>query len=352
MKILYVVEAMGGGVFTYIVEMANELCNENEIYIAYNTRPQTPKDYEAYFDKRVNLIHISSFCRSINPIKDIKAGIELYKIFMNICPDIIHLHSSKAGIIGRFIFAFNNNAKLFYTPHGYSFLMENYSKIKRMIFKSLEKVFAIKKCKTISCSKGEHLETLKLTQNAAYVNNGINIKEIDDICSKIHPSKKEKFTVFTLGRICEQKNPNMFNEIALRCPNIDFVWVGDGELRNLLTAPNIRVTGWCERKKALEISLEADVFILTSLWEGLPMSLVEAMYMKKICIVSDVIGNRDVIRNNQNGFVCKNCDEFSNVIQKIIEMNTHDIIETAYMEVINEYNIECMAKKYAQLYKE
>ena len=43
MKILYVVEAMGGGVFTYIVEMANELCNENEIYIAYNTRPKRPK---------------------------------------------------------------------------------------------------------------------------------------------------------------------------------------------------------------------------------------------------------------------------------------------------------------------
>ena len=49
-KILFVVEAMGGGVFTYIVDLANELVNSNDMYIAYAVRKQTPKDFKEYFD--------------------------------------------------------------------------------------------------------------------------------------------------------------------------------------------------------------------------------------------------------------------------------------------------------------
>ena len=53
-KILYIVEAMGGGVFTYIVDLANELVNKYDMYIAYAVRKQTPKNYKDYFDKRIH----------------------------------------------------------------------------------------------------------------------------------------------------------------------------------------------------------------------------------------------------------------------------------------------------------
>jgi len=55
-KILYIVEAMGGGVFTYIVDLANELVNKYDMYIAYAVRKQTPKNYKDYFDKRMERI--------------------------------------------------------------------------------------------------------------------------------------------------------------------------------------------------------------------------------------------------------------------------------------------------------
>lgn len=55
-KILYIVEAMGGGVFTYIVDLANELVNSYDMYIAYAVRKQTPENYKDYFDKRIHLI--------------------------------------------------------------------------------------------------------------------------------------------------------------------------------------------------------------------------------------------------------------------------------------------------------
>ena len=53
-KILYIVEAMGGGVFTYIVDLANELVDTYDMYIAYAVRKQTPSNYKDYFDKRMD----------------------------------------------------------------------------------------------------------------------------------------------------------------------------------------------------------------------------------------------------------------------------------------------------------
>ena len=347
-KILYIVEAMGGGIFSYIVDLSNELINYYDIYIAYAVRKQTPQNYMDYFDKRINLIKVENFCRSINPIKDIKAMLELKQIEKKIKPDIIHLHSSKAGAIGRI--AFNGKIPMFYTPHGYSFLMENCNAIKRILFKSIEYICAKRKCVTISCSAGEHLETLKLTKKAVYVNNGININELQkniDKTEKInHP-----FTVFTLGRICYQKDPTLFNEIAKQLSDIRFIWIGDGELRNELNSSNIEVTGWVDRMKAIKYAVNADVFILPSRWEGLTIYLLEAMYMKKICVVSNVIGNRDVIINNYNGFICLNADDFIKKI-KTVRINDFDrVVENAHDEILKKYNTQIMASEYKDIYE-
>lgn len=62
-KILYIVEAMGGGVFTYIVDLANELVNKYDMYIAYAVRKQTPKNYKDYFDKRIHYFTAESLYR-------------------------------------------------------------------------------------------------------------------------------------------------------------------------------------------------------------------------------------------------------------------------------------------------
>lgn len=181
-KILYIVEAMGGGVFTYIVDLANELVNSYDMYIAYAVRKQTPQNYKDYFDKRIHLIEVKNFGRVIDPAKDIAAFFEVKKIAAKIKPDVIHLHSSKAGAIGRV--AFNGKIPMFYTPHGYSFLMENYKPMKRRMFKVIESVCAKRNCTTISCSVGEHQESLKLTKHATYVNNGINMAELQEIIDK------------------------------------------------------------------------------------------------------------------------------------------------------------------------
>lgn len=344
-KILYIVEAMGGGIYTYMIDLVNELVKSFDMYIAYAIRSQTPIDYKLQFDSRVHLIEVKNFTRSINPLQDIKAFIEIKKIANDIQPDIIHLHSSKAGALGRW--AFNGRKiPMFYTPHGYSFLMANYGCGKRTIFRMIEGVSSKRTCTTISCSEGEHLETLKLTHNAIYVDNGININELKTIMEKTHKSE-EHYEVFTLGRICHQKNPELFNQIALKMPKSNFLWIGDGDLKGELNAPNITVTGWIKREEAIKLAMSADIFVLTSLWEGLPMSLLEAMYMKKMCVVSNVIGNNNVIHNGKNGYVCENVDEF---VSRIENGCMEELISNAFEDVNKKYNTYTMSEKYKKIY--
>lgn len=348
-RILFVVEAMGGGVFTYIVDLANALVDAYDMYIAYSVRHQTPENYRDYFDPRIHLIKVNNFSRAIIPSRDIKAFWEIKRIAREVQPDIIHLHSSKAGAIGRM--AFNGSTPLFYTPHGYSFLMDNYTPAKRAIFHAIEQFCARRRCTTISCSYGEHLETLRMTRRALHVNNGINIPELQSIASNTtkhdHP-----FTVFTLGRICGQKDPALFNEIAERMPDVQFLWVGDGDLRDELRSGNITVTGWVDRMLAIGHAVNADAFLLTSRWEGLPISLLEAMYMRKPCIVSDVIGNRDVIHNGKNGYTCQTINEFVQAIKNARTDLTVPLVEAAYQDVMEQYNIKVMAERYREIYEQ
>lgn len=349
-KILYFVEAFGGGVFTYLANLSNALCDDFDIYIAYGIRKQTPQNFEKYFDKRIHLIQVKNYQREISFSKDLAALKEMKKIAKKVQPDVIHLNSSKAGILGRWLFR-NSKAPVFYTPHGYSFLMTNISKKKKLFYRSLEKVFAFKNVETIACSKGEYEITKELTSNATYVDNGINLREFDGI-NMDHQTDFNNLKVATLGRISLQKNPVMFNRIAEAFPNINFIWIGDGEFRDKLTAPNIKITGWVDNKTALNYLADTDIFLLTSLWEGLPMALLEAMYMEKICVVSDVVGNRDVIHDEENGYICDSVNDFIRKV-KSISTDRHTLVELikrAHDDVENHYNSTVMASEYKKIY--
>lgn len=129
-----------------------------------------------------------------------------------------------------------------------------------------------------------------------------------------------------------------------------FVWIGDGELRGELTSKNIEITGWADRTTAIKYAVNADVFLLPSRWEGLPISLLESMYMKKVCVVSNVIGNRDVIHNGENGFVCTKAEDFVKAIEACRGEN-EKLTEQAYRDILEMYNTKVMAEQYGKKYE-
>lgn len=179
-KVLHIVESFGGGVFSFLVDLVNNTNEEFEIVIAHSIREETFEDFKKYFNKEVSFIEVKNFTRNINLKKDLKTFFEIRKIIKEVKPDIIHLHSSKAGFIGRFA-ANGKRIKMLYNPHGFSFLMQNTSKIKRILYWIIEKIATFRKCTIVGCSKGEYEEALKLTKNAICINNGIDIDKINKV---------------------------------------------------------------------------------------------------------------------------------------------------------------------------
>jgi len=324
-----------------------------DVTIAYSTRKQTPKNYKDYFNKNIKLIRVKNFTRNINPFKDILAIGEVRKIIKKEKPDIVHMHSSKAGAIGR-LCIWSKEIQLFYTPHSYAFCKRDESKFKIGIYKIIEKILGKRKCITIACSKGEYDESISVSKKSMYINNGIDIDDIKKyICDE--PEKiidMKKMRVCTVGRIGSQKNPKMFNKIAERFPDIEFTWIGDGNLKDVLISPNIKITGWCDRQKAIKELYKNDIFILASLWEGLPITLLEAMYLEKVCIVSNVTGNKDVIENEVDGFICETEEDYYNILEKIKngKINTGKIKNEAKRKVLMQHDINKVSRQYLEIY--
>jgi len=350
-RILMVCEAFGGGVFTYVSQLCNDMANDFDVYLAYALRPQTPKNYKDFLDKRVHLIEVTHFGtkRLTNIVNDIEVIKELREIEKEVSPDVIHLHSSIAGGLGRI--AFNEKKHpVVYTPHGYAHILMGPGK-KSKLYKWVETVLGKKNCITLTCCKSEDEVAKTLCKRTAYIETGVNLADLAVSIDRIEPIKNEKFTVFTLGRACVQKQPKLFNRIAELVPDARFVWIGNGELEKELTAPNMEVTGWKPRKEALAMAKGADAFILCSLGEAIAMSLIENMYIKKLILVSNTMGNKSVIQNGVNGYVCESAEEYAKRIRDAMKKFPSELPQRAYQDVINIYNTKVMKKKYVIFYQ-
>ena len=346
-KILMVCEAFGGGVFTYVSQLCNDMVDDFDVYLAYSLRPQTPKNYKEFLDERVHLIEMQNIgVKDLFSIKnDLDAIKELREIKKNVNPDIIHLHSSVAGGLGRLAYKGNN---VLYTPHGYAHILMGPGK-KSKLYKMAEKILG-NRALTLTCCESEDEEARKFSKRTAYIETGVNLSDLSASLDGIEPVKNEQFNVFTLGRACVQKQPALFNRIAELVPEARFVWIGNGELENELTAPNMEVTGWKPRKEALAMAKGADAFILCSLGEAIAMSLIENMYIKKLILVSNTMGNKSVIQDGVNGYVCETAEEYAEKIKSAMKSFPSKLPERAYQDVLDIYNTETMKKKYIEFY--
>lgn len=348
--ILQITEVTSGGVLPVLASVCNSLVNDYRVVVAYGVRADTPSDLKKYFDARVELVHIESFTRAISISSDVKAANEVIKLYKEIRPNIIHMHSTKAGYIGRIVFMLSK-AKKFYTPHGYCFLKRDDSIYKRFIYQIVEWLLGQSNCTTVACGDGEWNIAKKIRRNAICINNGIVTSEIDQVLAE-YSNSKHPFTVYTAGRIGPQKNPKQFNEIAQGCPEIKFVWIGDGEDKIYLTSPNIVITGFVKHEDVYRIASTCDCYISCSKWEGLPIALMEAMYMKKACIVSDVVGNNNLVVHKENGIIANTTEEFIDWILKMKTTDSFQLRKRANDLINSYYDAKCMCKKYKEIYKE
>ncbi len=341
--IVHVTEVLSGGVLPVISGICNGLCDKYKFVVIYGVRFDTPKNLSEIFDSRVNLIPVDSLKLEMSLHRDLKAVKDIRKIVKTEKPDVIHIHSTKAGIVARLGLLWTKTRK-YYTPHGFCFLRKDQNILKHTVMLGMEYVLA-KLCDgIIACGQYEAKEAKKLTSKVFLVENGVDTKFLDGV---IKNGKKDDHccVVYTAGRIGPQKNPELFNEIAFRMPDYKFVWIGDGDDKKILTSPNITVTGLLNREDVIRRAINYDCYLSTSLWEGLPIALMEAMYMGKKCVVSDVEGNNELVVHGENGWLFKTIEQACSLIMK-----DEDLGYKAMQKIQDQYTLRKMCENYGRIY--
>ncbi|MFO1463703.1 MAG: glycosyltransferase [bacterium] len=349
-KILHLVEAFGGGVYFFLRDLLNRPELEQfDFEIFYGVRCKLDEHQLKNDFPKAKLVYWPHVQREIRPYLDIKALCGAYRMIQDSNPDVIHCHSSKAGVLGRAsaVLAGKRNS-IVYSPHGLSFLKLDDPQWKRSFYKYIERVFAKMAGIVVGCSPSE---VQMLNENkipAKLIQNGVLYPALPVERKFDHPIR-----IVTVGRINVQKNPSLFNEIAEAMPELEFLWVGDGDLRDSLTAKNIRITGWRPREEISRILKDAHLYLSTSLWEGLPLSVLEGMANGLPLLLKDCVGNVDLVKKG-NGYLFREKDE---AILKLKEMVSNpsslEYKGKVSQQVLREsFSIEEMARSYRKLYSE
>ena len=366
-KILHVAQS-NGGVEEYLKMFMKYSDNDNYQNVLLVSQ-QYVRTKQVFNDLGVK-VYIVEMQREINFVSDVKAMINIYKIIKKENPDIVYSHSSKAGALSR-IPAKILKVTNIYNPHGWAFDM-NINKIKKLIYKTIEKILAIITNKIIAISEYEKdvsiknniapIEKIRLIKNAVDIDRIENTQRYDEIIDDLGWNK-EDIIIGMVARITEQKSPETFVEIArkliVKHNNVKFMLIGDGEKRKeieqlikLYDLDNkFYISGWVDNPiKYIKLF---DFALLTSKWEGFGLVIPEYMAAKKVVIASNVGGITDIIDDKETGFLVDTVDDYVRIISKLIndknEMNR--IAENAQRTAKGEYDFRRVIKQHNELFE-
>ncbi|PTS37606.1 glycosyltransferase family 4 protein [Limosilactobacillus fermentum] len=301
---------------------------------------------------QVKLVIISNLVRQVSLINDFKAIRALRKLLKRLKPDILHLHSSKAGMVGR-LAALGLSMKVVFTVHGWGFT-PGVSKKQQLLIKLVEKTLQPLTTYYICVSefdqniglRGKVLKASK--ENYVVIHNGApKPKEFDR-----RPATLPVRLVMT-ARFSKQKDQTSLIRAvkSLDKSKYHLSLVGDGEtlednqrlVEELRLTDNVSFEGF--KSDVSDSLIHNDVYILSTHYEGLPISIIEAMSYKLPIIATDVGGNKELVKDN--GYLISSISDLTQRIQYLIDHP--DLIgrlgNASYELYKNEYTLEhCLDK--------
>ncbi len=290
--------------------------------------------------------------KPIKPKKDLKVFFELKAVVKQFNPDIIHLHSSKAGVLGRMV-AFPYCRRVVYTVHGFDSI-----RLKYRIFLPLEKILQ-HFCGAIvgvSDYDNKNLHSEKIKKNVSTVYNGIDEGSVKQAAT--FPVNTDKKIVMTIARISPQKKFQMFLDVAEKLPEYQFVWFGGSpehtteELATVYKVPeNVVLLG--DVPNASTYIHFCDLFVLFSNFEGLPMTIIEAMCQKKAVIASNVGGIYELVDTSNGCLIENDVDPACSAIKKILsdDVLRKSMEEQSYSKFKESFTLEKMWNGYKSIYE-
>jgi glycosyltransferase involved in cell wall biosynthesis len=305
MKILYVItRAERGGAQSHVLDLIRSLQSQNEIALAVGD--------EEFLTKEARLLGVKVFIlkhlvHPISPIQDIKAVLALRRILRDLKPDLVHAHSTKAGLVARAAAYFEGIPSVF-TAHGWAFA-DGVSHNRRRLAVLLERVAARFSAAIITVSLADATLARKfrlpLGEKLTTIHNGVI-----DTLSFSPPNQSGTPTIVMVARFAKPKDHVLLLDALIGMPQPwQLVFVGDGplevEVKTQVSAlklePFVKFLG--ARDDVLAILSSAHVFVLISQWEGLPITIIEAMRAGLPVIASDVGGVSELVVEGETGFL-------------------------------------------------
>jgi glycosyltransferase involved in cell wall biosynthesis len=378
-KILYLITKSNmGGAQIYVYNLATSLPKTKfDISIACGNTGKDGEEfgwlYESCQKVGIRTIKVDSFQRDVSILKEPKLFIELCQLVKKERPDIIHLNSSKAAAVGALVSRIFRIENIIFTIHGLAF-NEDRSLVSKLAIKLITWLTIFLSTKTILINRkdGNQIKNWPFIQNKLEViYNGIN--------------KIELFDKSTLQNMVREKNPNLnidentvwFGTIAelhknkglpylieatseIKDENFTVVIIGKGEekenLEKLINKYELRnkITLFGELSSAAKYLKALDVFLLVSIKEGLPLSILEAGQAKLPIIASGVGGIPEIIDDMSSGIIVrpKNSTEIKEAMRFLLNKpeKRKGFGEKLNNKITKQFDFKNMVKQTRQLY--
>ncbi len=271
----------------------------------------------------LTIIALKHLVRPIHPCKDFACWFELRRWFRQLRPDLIHLHSSKAGLVGRFA-AIGLQVPVVFTAHGWAFT-EGVGLAGSMLYRVLERLVAPLTRQIITVSEYDRQRALKLGVGSPdlirTIHNGM--PELPAVAPATHLPRR----IVMVARFEQPKDHLLLlDAVSQLTGDWQLQCIGDGPLlaaaqqKALSAGLTAKVEFAGARSDVPEQLAQASIFVLLSRWEGLPLTILEAMRAGLAVVASDVGGVKEAVRHGETGFlVSNNAAEIAGVIQRLLD---------------------------------
>jgi len=308
---------------------SNNICYETVLVCGEVAKGEGDMMYLAA-EKGIKPVVIKELGRELSWRDDWTAFWKIYKVIQREKPDIIHTHTAKAGALGRFAGILYGKAILVHTFHGHV-LHSYFGKIKTIFFIWVERFLGLFTDKIITVSealKSELSEKYRIAPEGKFsvIELGFDLEGLLGLAPR---ENSGTVNVGIVGRLVPVKNHKMLFRACRAGLNLPYriIVIGDGELRGELERyaeelgikDRVEFKGWIKDLKA--IYEELDIVALTSLNEGTPVSLIEAMAAGRPVVATKVGGVPDIVQDGKNGYLVKSVDMpgFSQKLMDLIE---------------------------------